>query len=77
MLSKKDLLNIERMFDFKFKERFEEKFEDVRSSFKNDVLGFKVEILSELDKIRTDLDIVVGRLYDHEDRIQSLEKHHK
>lgn len=82
MLTKKDLQRIqdmmnetfERKFEVKFEEKFEEKFEQIRLYFSNEVLQFKDDILHEIKDIRTDLDIAIGKLYTHEERLQMLEK---
>ncbi len=78
MLTKKDLQHIQDMmdetFERKFEVKFEEKFEEIRLYFSNEVLQFKDDILHEIKDIRTDLDIAIGKLYTHEERLQMLEK---
>lgn len=52
--------------------------EEFKNEFKNIVIGFKDEILKEIQNLRVDVTIVTGykdQIEDHEDRITKLEKH--
>lgn len=73
MLTPKDLKEIEMLFERMFDRKFEEKFEEIRLYFSNEVLQFKDDILTELVKVRTDVDILVGNVGNHKDRITSLD----
>ena len=72
MLTKKDLQNIQVMMDETFDRKFEEKFEQIRLYFTNEVLQFKDEILTELVKLRTDYEIIKGKVYQHDEDIYVL-----
>lgn len=73
MLIKSDIKLISQLFS----DEFSEKFSDARKQLKEDLLDFKDEILSEVQKLREDVNVVTGykdQIEDHETRIGKLEK---
>ena len=72
MLTQKDLNQVEEIVDRKLDEKFDEKFGLLPT--KDEFFGKMDEVMGELKTIREEVEVVSGRVSDHEDRITTLEK---
>jgi hypothetical protein len=69
MLTKKDMLQIEEMFDQKFDEKFDERLIEFREM----IAGFKDEILTVLRPLQEDHNVLSHRVAEHSDQIEQLD----